>query len=211
MSATQPTGALDVSPVIPVVVISDVDTAVPLARALAAGGVRIVEVTLRSDAALTAIERIATELPDVLVGAGTLTTSAQVKDAVGAGARFLVSPGSTPTLLDAMAGTGLPYLPGVSTASEVLALLERGITEMKFFPAEAAGGHSFLKALAGPLPQARFCPTGGITPLSAPDYLALPTVGCVGGSWLSPADAIATGDWTCVTQLATQAASLGVT
>ncbi len=211
MSATQPTGALDVSPVIPVVVISDVDTAVPLARALAAGGVRIVEVTLRSDAALTAIERIATELPDVLVGAGTLTTSAQVKDAVSAGARFLVSPGSTPTLLDAMAGTGLPYLPGVSTASEVLALLERGITEMKFFPAEAAGGHSFLKALAGPLPQARFCPTGGITPLSAPDYLALPTVGCVGGSWLSPADAVATGDWTCVTQLATQAASLGVT
>lgn len=211
MTATQPTGALDVSPVIPVVVIDDVDTAVPLARALAAGGVRIVEVTLRSEAALTAIERIAAELPDVLVGAGTLTTSAQVKDAVGAGARFLVSPGSTPTLLDAMASTGLPYLPGVSTASEVLALLERGITEMKFFPAEAAGGHSFLKALTGPLPQARFCPTGGITPLNAADYLALPTVGCVGGSWLSPADAVATGDWTCVTQLATQAASLGVT
>lgn len=211
MTATQPTGALDVSPVIPVVVIEDVDTAVPLARALASGGVRIVEVTLRSEAALTAIERIAAELPDVLVGAGTLTTSAQVKDAVGAGARFLVSPGSTPTLLDAMADTGLPYLPGVSTASEVLALLERGITEMKFFPAEAAGGRPFLKALAGPLPQVRFCPTGGITPLSAPDYLALPTVGCVGGSWLSPADAVATGDWTCVTQLATQAAALGVT
>lgn len=211
MTATQPTGALDVSPVIPVVVIEDVDTAVPLARALAAGGIRIIEVTLRSEAALTAIERIATELPDVLVGAGTLTTSAQVKDAVGAGARFLVSPGSTPTLLDAMADTGLPYLPGVSTASEVLALLERGITEMKFFPAEAAGGHPFLKALAGPLPQARFCPTGGITTLNAPDYLALPTVGCVGGSWLSPADAVATGDWTCVTQLATQAAALGLT
>ncbi len=211
MTATQPTGALDVSPVIPVVVIEDVDTAVPLARALEAGGVRIVEVTLRSEAALPAIERIATELPDVLVGAGTLTTSAQVKDAVGAGARFLVSPGSTPTLLDAMADTGLPYLPGVSTASEVLAMLERGITEMKFFPAEAAGGHPFLKALTGPLPQARFCPTGGITPLNAPDYLALPTVGCVGGSWLSPADAVATGDWTCVTQLATQAAALGLT
>ncbi|GAA5120267.1 bifunctional 4-hydroxy-2-oxoglutarate aldolase/2-dehydro-3-deoxy-phosphogluconate aldolase [Haloechinothrix salitolerans] len=211
MTSTQPTGVLDVSPVIPVVVIEDVDTAVPLARALASGGVRIVEVTLRSDAALTAIERIATELPDVLVGAGTLTTPAQVKDAVGAGARFLVSPGSTPTLLDAMADTGLPYLPGVSTASEVLAMLERGVTEMKFFPAEAAGGHPFLKALTGPLPRARFCPTGGITPLNAPNYLALPTVGCVGGSWLSPADAVSTGDWTCVTQLATQAASLGLT
>ncbi|MPY83710.1 MAG: bifunctional 4-hydroxy-2-oxoglutarate aldolase/2-dehydro-3-deoxy-phosphogluconate aldolase [Actinophytocola sp.] len=210
MTQTQPTGALDVSPVIPVVVIEDAGTAVPLARAFAAGGVRVVEVTLRSAAALDAIERIATEVPDVLVGAGTLTTPEQVKDAVGAGARFLVSPGSTPTLLDAMADTGLPYLPGVSTASEVLALLERGITEMKFFPAEAAGGHGFLKSLAGPLPQARFCPTGGITPLNAPDYLALPTVGCVGGSWLSPADAIATGDWTCVTQLATQAASLGL-
>ncbi|MPY80210.1 MAG: bifunctional 4-hydroxy-2-oxoglutarate aldolase/2-dehydro-3-deoxy-phosphogluconate aldolase [Actinophytocola sp.] len=206
----QPTGALDVSPVIPVVVIEDADTAVPLARALAAGGVRIVEVTLRSDAALTAIERIAAELPDVLVGAGTLTTPTQVKDAVGAGARFLVSPGSTPTLLDAMADTRLPYLPGVSTASEVLAMLERGITEMKFFPAETAGGQPFLKALAGPLPQARFCPTGGITPLSAPDYLALPTVGCVGGSWLSPADAVATGDWTCISQLATQATGLGL-
>lgn len=211
MTGAQPTGVLDVSPVIPVVVINDAGTAVPLARALAAGGVRIVEVTLRSDAALTAIERIAAELPDVLVGAGTLTTPAQVKDATGAGARFLVSPGSTPALLDAMANTGLPYLPGVSTASEVLTLLERGITEMKFFPAEAAGGQPFLKALAGPLPQARFCPTGGITPLSAPNYLALPTVGCVGGSWLSPADAVATGDWTCVTQLATQAVSLGLT
>lgn len=200
---------LDLSPVIPVVVLDDADLAVPLAGALASGGVRVIEVTLRSDAALPAIERIAAEVPDVVVGAGTLTTPAQVKDAVAAGARFLVSPGSTPTLLDAMADSGLPYLPGVSTVSEVLSLLERGITELKFFPAEAAGGVRYLKAIAGPLRQVRFCPTGGITPISAPDYLALPNVGCVGGSWLTPTDALLTGDWTCIKQLATQAVALG--
>lgn len=200
---------LDLSPVIPVVVLKDADHGVPLARALAAGGVRIVEVTLRSPAALPAIERIAAEVPDVLVGAGTLTSAAQVKEATAAGARFLVSPGSTPTLLDAMSDTGLPFLPGVSTVSEVLSLLERGITELKFFPAEAAGGRAFLKSIAGPLPQVRFCPTGGITPITAREYLALPNVGCVGGSWLTPADALLSGDWTCVKQLATDATALG--
>lgn len=199
---------LDVSPVIPVVVLEDADHGVPLARALAAGGVRIVEVTLRSPAALPAIERIAAEVPDVLVGAGTLTSAADVKDAAAAGARFLVSPGSTPALLGAMSDTGLPFLPGVSTVSEVLSLLERGIAELKFFPAEAAGGRAFLKSIAGPLPQVRFCPTGGITPITAPEYLALTNVGCVGGSWLAPADALLSGDWTCVKQLATDAIAL---
>lgn len=199
---------LDLSPVIPVVVLRDAEHAVPLARALAGGGVRIVEVTLRSAVALSAIERIAAEVPDVLVGAGTVTSPSQVKDVVAAGAGFLVSPGSTPRLLDAMAGTGLPFLPGVSTVSEVLGLLERGITELKFFPAEAAGGRAYLKAIAGPLPQVRFCPTGGITPRTAPDYLALPNVGCIGGSWLAPADALLTGDWTRIKQLATDATAL---
>lgn len=200
---------LDLSSVIPIVGLSDADHAVPLARALAAGGVRVLEITLRSDAALPAIERVAAEVPDVVVGAGTLLTPAHVADAVAAGARFLVSPGSTPTLLDAMTDTGLPCLPGVATTSEIMGLLERGITEMKFFPAEAAGGTAALKALAGPLPQARFCATGGITPRAVPDYLVLPNVGCVGGSWLAPADALATGDWDRVKQLANQAVNLG--
>lgn len=199
---------LDLSPVIPIVVLRDAGHAVPLASALAAGGVRIVEVTLRTDAALPAIERIAAEVPDVVVGAGTITAPEHVAQAVAAGAQFLISPGSTPSVLDAMADSGLPFLPGVATASEVMTLLERGVTELKFFPAEAAGGHAYLKALAGPLPQARFCPTGGITPQAAPDYLALPNVGCVGGSWLAPDDALAAGDWTRVKRLATQAAEL---
>ncbi|MGH3451215.1 MAG: bifunctional 4-hydroxy-2-oxoglutarate aldolase/2-dehydro-3-deoxy-phosphogluconate aldolase [Haloechinothrix sp.] len=201
---------LDLSPVVPVVVLTDPDHAVPLARALLSGGIRTIEVTLRTDAALPAVERIAAEVPDMVVGAGTVTSPGQVADAVGAGAQFLVSPGSTATLLDAMAAAGLPFLPGVSTVSEVLSVLERGLTEMKFFPAEAAGGRAYLKAIAGPLPQVRFCPTGGITPRTAPEYLELPNVGCVGGSWLAPADALAAGDWTSVKQMATEAAALGV-
>lgn len=205
----KPESLLDLSPVIPIVVLHDAAHAVPLASALAAGGVRVVEVTLRTDAALPAIERIAAEVPDVVVGAGTITAPENVTKAVAAGAQFLVSPGSTPSVLDAMTDSGLPFLPGVATASEVMTLLERGLTELKFFPAEAAGGHPYLKALAGPLPQARFCPTGGITPQAAPAYLALPNVGCVGGSWLAPDDALATGDWTRVKQLATQAARAG--
>lgn len=209
-SSAVPPSPLDISPVIPVVVIGDADHAVPLAQAMVAGGIRVIEITLRTDAALTAVERIAAEVPDMVVGAGTLTSRGQVTAAADAGARFLVSPGTTPTLLDAMDDSGLPFLPGVSTVSEVLALLERGITEMKFFPAEAAGGVRYLKAIAGPLPQVRFCPTGGITPSSARNYLALPSVGCVGGSWLSPADALQTEDWTQIKQLASQAAALGV-
>ncbi|CRK57376.1 4-Hydroxy-2-oxoglutarate aldolase @ 2-dehydro-3-deoxyphosphogluconate aldolase [Alloactinosynnema sp. L-07] len=196
---------LTLSPVIPVVVIDDVETAVPLAEALLAGGIRTIEVTLRSPAALGAVGRIAARVPDMVVGVGTVVTAEQVTASVRAGAGYLISPGSTPTVLDAMADSGLPYLPGVSTASEVMAAAERGLTELKFFPAEAAGGVRYLSALAGPFPHVRFCPTGGITQETAPKYLALSNVGCVGGSWLTPADAVAQGDWARITQLAKEA------
>jgi 2-dehydro-3-deoxyphosphogluconate aldolase/(4S)-4-hydroxy-2-oxoglutarate aldolase len=141
-------------------------------------------------------------VPEAAAGAGTVISPGQVTDVVVAGARFLVSPGWTDVLLPAMRGSGVPFLPGVSTTSEVVALLERGVREMKFFPAEAAGGTAYLKSLAGPLPQARFCPTGGIGPASAPDYLALPNVACLGGSWMLPQDALAARDWGRVEALA---------
>ncbi|MFE4055394.1 bifunctional 4-hydroxy-2-oxoglutarate aldolase/2-dehydro-3-deoxy-phosphogluconate aldolase [Streptomyces sp. NPDC059096] len=203
------TSVLDLAPVIPVVVLDDAADAVPLARALVAGGLPAIEVTLRTPAALDSIRAIAAEVPGAVVGAGTIITPDAVTDAVTAGARFLVSPGWTETLLTAMRDSGVPFLPGVSTTSEVVALLERGVTEMKFFPAEAAGGRPYLKSLAGPLPAARFCPTGGITPASAPEYLALPNVRCVGGTWLLPADALASKDWGRVEALAREAAALG--
>ncbi|MFE9394991.1 bifunctional 4-hydroxy-2-oxoglutarate aldolase/2-dehydro-3-deoxy-phosphogluconate aldolase [Streptomyces flavidovirens] len=202
------TSVLDLAPVVPVVVLEDAADAVPLALALVAGGLPAIEVTLRTPAALDSIRAIAAEVPDAVVGAGTLISPAGVADAVAAGARFLVSPGWTDTLLDAMKGSGVPFLPGVSTASEVVALLERGVTEMKFFPAEAAGGTAYLKSLGAPLPQARFCPTGGITLASAPSYLALPNVGCVGGTWMLPPAALATKDWGRVETLAREAAAL---
>ena len=199
---------LDAVPVMPVVVIDDLATAVPLARALVDGGLPAIELTLRTPVALDAIRAIAAEVPDILLGAGTVTTPEQAAAAANAGARFLVSPGATPRLLDAMGGTGLPFLAGTSTISEVLAVLEAGQTEMKFFPAEASGGAAYLKAVAGPLPRARFCPTGGITPASAPTYLALPNVGCVGGTWITPADAVGAGDWERISKLAAEAAAL---
>ncbi|MGQ4268360.1 bifunctional 4-hydroxy-2-oxoglutarate aldolase/2-dehydro-3-deoxy-phosphogluconate aldolase [Nocardiopsis changdeensis] len=210
MTTTPRTGGdiLALAPVMPVVVLHDAEAAVPLARALVAGGLPGIEVTLRTPAALGAIERIAAEVPEAVVGAGTVTTPELAGAAAEAGARFLVSPGATDTLAVAMADTGLPFLPGVSTVSEALTMLERGVSELKFFPAEAAGGAAFLKSLSGPLPGVRFCPTGGITPASAPDYLALPNVGCVGGSWLTPADAVAAGDWDRITGLAREAAAL---
>ncbi|MCX4233305.1 bifunctional 4-hydroxy-2-oxoglutarate aldolase/2-dehydro-3-deoxy-phosphogluconate aldolase [Streptomyces sp. NPDC020707] len=199
---------LELAPVVPVVVVEDVADAVPLARALVAGGLPAIEVTLRTPVALDAIRAIADGVPDAVVGAGTVISPAQVSDSVAAGARFLVSPGWTDVLLDAMKASGVPFLPGVSTTSEVVALLERGVREMKFFPAQAAGGTAYLKSLAGPLPQARFCPTGGIGPAVAPEYLALPNVLCVGGSWMLPPDAIAAGDWPRVEKLAREAAGL---
>ncbi|WP_043688010.1 bifunctional 4-hydroxy-2-oxoglutarate aldolase/2-dehydro-3-deoxy-phosphogluconate aldolase [Streptomyces xylophagus] len=199
---------LDLAPVLPVVVIEDVADAVPLARALVAGGLPAIEVTLRTPVALEALRAIAGEVSGAVVGAGTVLTPGQVKECVGAGARFLVSPGWTELLLEAMQGSGVPFLPGVSTTSEVVALLERGVREMKFFPAQAAGGTAYLASLAGPLPQARFCPTGGIGVNSAPEYLALPNVGCVGGSWMIPADAVAARDWGRIEALAREAAAL---
>ncbi|MDT6982066.1 bifunctional 4-hydroxy-2-oxoglutarate aldolase/2-dehydro-3-deoxy-phosphogluconate aldolase [Streptomyces lusitanus] len=199
---------LGLAPVVPVVVVEDVADAVPLARALVTGGLPAIEVTLRTPAARDAIRAITAEVPGAVVGAGTVLTPEQVTDAVTAGARFLVSPGCTDALLAAMRASGVPFLPGVSTASEVMALLERGVREMKFFPARAAGGTAYLKSLAGPLPQARFCPTGGIGPDTAPEYLALPNVGCVGGSWMLPEDAVAARDWDRVERLAREAAAL---
>ncbi|SNS90098.1 bifunctional 4-hydroxy-2-oxoglutarate aldolase/2-dehydro-3-deoxy-phosphogluconate aldolase [Rhodococcoides kyotonense] len=189
---------LDRVPVIPVVVIENLDHAVPVAKALVAGGLPVIELTLRTPVALDAIERIAAEVPDILLGAGTIVTPGQAKQALDAGAQFLVSPGSTPTLTAAMRDTGLPHLPGAATVSEVLTLLEAGYTELKFFPAEASGGANFLKSIHSPVPAARFCPTGGITAASASSYLALPNVGCVGGSWITPADVLAREDWDAV-------------
>jgi 2-dehydro-3-deoxyphosphogluconate aldolase/(4S)-4-hydroxy-2-oxoglutarate aldolase len=199
---------LEVSPVIPVVVLQDVAHAVPLARALAAGGVRIIEITLRTPAALEAIRRIAAEVPETLVGAGTVTAPEHAGQAAAAGAAFLVTPGTTPAVLDAVHATGLPTLPGASTVSEMMRLAELGYRALKFFPAEAAGGVSFLRAVAGPLPGLRFCPTGGITPTTAPGYLALPNVGCVGGSWLAPPAALAAGDYAPVEAAARAATDL---
>ena len=179
---------VSLAPVVPVVVIEDVEDAVPLAEALVRGGLPAIEVTLRTDAALAAIERIAAEVEGAVVGAGTVTTSRQVEEVLAAGARFLVSPGATPRLLDALQSSGVPFLPGVATASEIVALLEREITYAKLFPAEIVGGIKALKAFAGPFPQVRFCPTGGINAGNAADYLAQPNVACVGGSWMTRGD-----------------------
>ncbi|MBA0050046.1 bifunctional 4-hydroxy-2-oxoglutarate aldolase/2-dehydro-3-deoxy-phosphogluconate aldolase [Streptomyces sp. AJS327] len=201
-------GVLDLAPVLPVAVIDEVAHAVPMARALVAGGLPAIEVTLRTDAALDAVRAIASEVPEAVVGVGTVRTPEQTRRAVAAGARFLVSPGWTERSLAALRESGLPFLPGVSTVSEVLTLLERGVPEMKFFPAEAAGGPAFLAALASPVPEARFCPTGGVTPERAPGYLALPNVGCVGGSWMLPREAVTAGDWDRVRRLARDAAAL---
>lgn len=207
MSST-PDSLLSLVPVVPVVVIDDLAHAVPVARALVEGGVPVIELTLRTPVALDAIAAIAAGVPEILVGAGTIVTPGHVKLAVDAGAQFLVSPGSTSSLLSAMASSGVPFLPGTATVSEALAVLEAGFTEMKFFPAEASGGAAYLSSIASPLPAARFCPTGGITAASAASYLALPNVGCVGGSWLTPRDALAAGDWARVSSLAAEAAAL---
>ena len=199
---------LSLSPVIPVVVIDDVADAVPLARALARGGIPVMEITLRTEAGLGAIERVAAEVPETTVGAGTVTTPEEAAAARRAGARFIVTPGATDRLLAAVLDTGLPLLPGASTLTEILRLREHGQQAVKFFPAEAAGGAAYLSAVAGPVPDVRFCPTGGITPANAASYLALPNVGCVGGSWLTPRAEVRAGDWAAIERLAAQAAGL---
>jgi len=203
-----PKSLLDVVPVIPVVVVHDAADAVPIASALVRGGLPVIELTLRTPVALEAVARIAAEVPDILLGAGTIVDTDQAEQAAKAGAQFLVSPGSTPTLRAAMRDTGLPHLPGVATVSEVLTALEDGYTEMKFFPAEAAGGAAFLRSVHSPVPAARFCPTGGVTTANLADYLRSPNVGCVGGSWLTPPDVVARRDWAEISRLAGAAREL---
>jgi 2-dehydro-3-deoxyphosphogluconate aldolase / (4S)-4-hydroxy-2-oxoglutarate aldolase len=196
------------APVIPVVIIDDAKYAVPMARALVAGGIPAIEVTLRTPAALDAIRAIAAEVEGAVVGVGTVLTAKDLHAAEQAGARFAVSPGVSPKLLDAADDSALPLLPGAATASEAMNLLERGYRFLKFFPAVPAGGAKLLGAWASPLPQLRFCPTGGISLTSAPDFLALPNVLCVGGSWLTPNDKLKGGDWSGIEQLAREAVLL---
>ena len=185
-----------------------VPMAVPLARALVAGGIRMLEVTLRTPQALACIEAIAREVPEAVAGAGTLRSAADARAAVNAGARFGVSPGYTSALGQACRDLALPLLPGVATGSEIMAAMEDGLTELKFFPAMQAGGPAMLKAWHGPFGDIRFCPTGGVSPSNAAEFLALPNVACVGGSWLTPADAVAKGDWARIEALAREASKL---
>lgn len=188
--------------VIPVIVLHDLAHAVPMAQALVAGGVRMLEVTLRTPVALACMEAIARDVPDAVVGAGTVRSAADAQAAAMAGARFAVSPGYTPAIGQACRDAGLPLLPGVATGSEILMCQEDGFTELKFFPAMQAGGSAMLKAWSGPFGEVRFCPTGGISPGNAAEFLALPNVACVGGSWLVPAESLANGDWARITALA---------
>ncbi len=199
---------LALAPVIAVVVIDELAYAVPIARALVAGGIRAIEITLRTPCALGAIAQIAANVEHAVVGAGTVLDAAQLEAAHRAGAHFAVSPGSTPRLLDAAAHSSLPLMPGAATASEAMGLLERGYQHLKFFPAVPAGGAKLLAALGGPLSRLRFCPTGGITLDNATGFLALANVACVGGSWLTPGDRLVAGDWQAIEQLAHAAAHL---
>jgi len=190
------------APVIPVIVLNDVAHAVPMARALVAGGIRMLEITLRTPQALACIEAIAKEVPEAVVGAGTVRTRSDAQAASMAGARFAVSPGYTSAVGQACRDVGLALLPGVATGSEIMMAQEDGFTELKFFPAMQAGGPAMLKAWSGPFWDVKFCPTGGVTLQNAPDWLALPNVVCVGGSWMVPGDALAQGDWARVTSIA---------
>lgn len=196
------------APVIPVIVLNDIAHAVPLARALVAGGVRMLEVTLRTPQALACMEAIAREVPEAVLGAGTVRSAADAQAAAMAGARFAVSPGYTHAVGQACRDLGLPLLPGVATGSEIMLCQEDGLTELKFFPAMQAGGVAMLRAWSGPFGEVRFCPTGGVTLQNAAELLVLPNVVCVGGSWLVPADALAAGDWARITQLASDTRAL---
>ena len=205
MSSSPPLTALQVmqdAPVIPVIVLNDVAHAVPMARALVAGGVRMLEVTLRTPQARACMEAIAREVPEAVVGAGTVRTPADALAAARAGARFAVSPGYTHAVGQACRDAGLALLPGVATGSEIMMAQEDGLTELKFFPALQAGGPAMLKAWSGPFFDVKFCPTGGVTPGNALEFLSLPNVACVGGSWLVPADALVQGDWVRIESLA---------
>jgi len=203
-----PEDVLRLSPVMPVVVIDDAANAVPLARALLAGGIKTIEITLRTPAALDAIRAIAQDAPQMIVGAGTVLTADDLTAAIEAGAKYALSPGGTPKLMKAARKAAIPFIPGIATSSEIQRGLERGYRCFKFFPAEQLGGPSALKALAGPFPGVRFCPTGSITREKAPLYLGLDNVLCVGGSWIAPADKIKAGDWAAIEATARQAATL---
>lgn len=198
---------IDIAPVIPVVVVDDAASAVPIAEALVRGGIPIMEITLRSGAALQAIEAVASRVPEIVVGAGTIIRPEQVQHVADAGAQFLVTPGSPTKLVESALDSGLPILPGAGTLTEMLTLADAGLTVQKFFPAEASGGREFLSAVVGPCPQLRFCPTGGIAPRTAAGWLAMPNVGCVGGTWLTPQDAVIQRDWDRITGLARAAAA----
>lgn len=206
--AQQVDAVFALAPVIPVITIAALEDAVPLARALAGNGLPVLEVTLRTDCALEAIARIAAEVPEACVGAGTVLSAGDLAAVERAGARFAISPGVTEALYDAGAASAIPLIPGIATAGELMRGLERGWRRFKFFPAESSGGIGALKGFAGPLPMARFCPTGGIDAAKAPAYLALPNVACVGGSWMLPADALAARDWARIGDLAREAAAL---
>lgn len=195
------------APVVPVIIIDRLEDAQPLAEALVAGGLPALEVTLRSPVALEAI-RIMAKVPGAVVGAGTVLNPEHVKQVGDAGAQFIVSPGAYPDLIDAVLDSGIPYLPGVATPAEMMALLARGVRHQKLFPATVVGGIDMLKAVSSPLSQIKFCPTGGVTAATAPDFLALPNVMCVGGSWVTPAKLVAAGDWAGITALAREAAVL---
>lgn len=199
---------MNTSPVIPVMVINKLEHAVPLANALVEGGLKVLEITLRTPVALEAIKKIKAEVPDAIVGAGTVINLDTLNQVIDAGSEFIVSPGVTDTVIDAALKSGVPILPGVVTPSEVMNLLEKGITEMKFFPAEAAGGIPMVKSIGGPLPQVTFCPTGGVSPKNAAAYLALPNVACVGGSWMAPASLVDAEDWDEIKRLSIEAISI---
>lgn len=203
--STQGEAVLNSTPVMPVLVIKRVEDAVPLAKALKAGGLRVLEVTLRTEVALEAIRAIVAEVDDVIVGAGTVVTVSDLEAVEAAGATFAISPGTTAALLEAGAKSSIPYIPAIATVSELMNGLDAGYTAFKFFPAEAGGGVAALKAIAGPFPGARFCPTGGIGPDNYLDYLKLPNVCCVGGSWVVPSGLIERGDWAGITALAADA------
>ena len=199
---------LKLGPVMPVIVIDSADQAEPLADALLAGGIWTAEITLRTPAAIKAIEKMARNCPDITVGAGTVCTARDAQIAADAGSRFVVSPGTTSSILEGCQSAGLPLLPGAASVSEMMALAEQGYSVQKFFPANAAGGISFIKSLSSPLPDLTFCPTGGITETTAPDWLALPNIACVGGSWIAPQALIESGDFAKITNRARVAAHL---
>jgi 2-dehydro-3-deoxyphosphogluconate aldolase/(4S)-4-hydroxy-2-oxoglutarate aldolase len=205
MSTAPEIARLGACGVVPVVVIDEAEIAVPLAEALLAGGIDVIEITLRRPAAMAALEKVARELPEILPVAGTVVTAAQAVEVQNAGARAVVSPGFTESVDEAMKKTGLPWLPGVATASDCMRAVSAGRLHCKFFPAEQAGGVPGLKALSGPFPQMKFCPTGGVSLANLGNYLALPQVLCVGGSWLVPADAVKNRDWAQVAKLAREA------